>query len=553
MTTTAKVYRYEGNEEYAQVLCLLDASGNEHPVGGMVFATSVAGSGSADTIQHVTPTSGLPVQPQTGSSWAVTNAALTVTGGGVEASSLRVTIASDSTGLLSIDDNGSSITVDGTVAATQSGTWSITNISGTISLPTGAATADNQTTANTALAAIQAAVETLDNAISGNEIQADVLSVIPGTAATSLGKAEDAAHASGDVGVFMLGVRRDTPTSGADTDGDYAALSLDASGQLRTVVGNTVTVTGTVTAAQATAANLNMTEANSAAIAASLGVLDDWDESDRAKVNLIAGQAGITAGAGSVGASTPRVTLASNDPAVVALTTLDDVVKLSGGLTVGDLHMYAIGGYESATARAWAMNSSGHGFVVNGGTFAVQVDGSALTALQLIDDCIFTDDAAFTPGTSKVAVIGAQCDDDSTDLVDEGDAGALRMTKERKLRSVAALDSAAMQSGNDEVTPKFAVINASSSGDNTIVAAVASKKLRVLSCVIVASGTVTVRFESGAAGTALTGQIDLTAQTGFSAPFSPVGHFETAANTLLNLELSGAVKAAGWLVYIEVD
>lgn len=46
-------------------------------------------------------------------------------GGGVEASALRVTIASDSTGLLSIDDNGGSLTVDGTVAATQSGSWTV--------------------------------------------------------------------------------------------------------------------------------------------------------------------------------------------------------------------------------------------------------------------------------------------------------------------------------------------------------------------------------------------------------------------------------------------
>ena len=44
-------------------------------------------------------------------------ASLTVVGGGVEATALRVTIASDSTGLLSVDDNGGSLTVDGTVTA----------------------------------------------------------------------------------------------------------------------------------------------------------------------------------------------------------------------------------------------------------------------------------------------------------------------------------------------------------------------------------------------------------------------------------------------------
>lgn len=43
-----------------------------------------------------------------------------VVGGGTEATALRVTIANDSTGVLSIDDNGGSITVDGTVATTPS-------------------------------------------------------------------------------------------------------------------------------------------------------------------------------------------------------------------------------------------------------------------------------------------------------------------------------------------------------------------------------------------------------------------------------------------------
>src|SRR5262249_33979875 len=39
------------------------------------------------------------------------------------------------------------VAISGTVAATQSGTWNVTNISGTVSLPTGAATSANQPTA----------------------------------------------------------------------------------------------------------------------------------------------------------------------------------------------------------------------------------------------------------------------------------------------------------------------------------------------------------------------------------------------------------------------
>lgn len=102
------------------------------------------------------------------------------------------------------------------------------------------------------------------------------------------------------------------------------------------------------------------------------------------------------------------------------------------------------------------------------------------------------------------------------------------------------------------VTVKFAVIDAATSGDNTLLAAVTSKKIRVLSAFLVAAGTVNVRFESGTGGTALTGQMNLVANTGFVLPYNPNGWFETASNTLLNLELSAAVSVDGCLTYIEV-
>lgn len=89
-----------------------------------------------------------------GNSITIDNAALSVVGGGTEATALRVTIASDSTGVLSVDDNGSSLTVDGTVAATQSGTWNITDVSGTVSLPTGAATLAEQQTQTASLSVL---------------------------------------------------------------------------------------------------------------------------------------------------------------------------------------------------------------------------------------------------------------------------------------------------------------------------------------------------------------------------------------------------------------
>lgn len=50
--------------------------------------------------------------------------------------------------------------------------------------------------------------------------------------ATSIGKAEDAVHASGDVGVPALGVRAAAPVAPTSGTGDYSILLVDAEGKL---------------------------------------------------------------------------------------------------------------------------------------------------------------------------------------------------------------------------------------------------------------------------------------------------------------------------------
>lgn len=103
-------------------------------------------------------------------------------------------------------------------------------------------------------------------------------------------------------------------------------------------------------------------------------------------------------------------------------------------------------------------------------------------------------------------------------------------------------------------TPQYAVIAAATLGDNTLVAAVTGKKIRVLAAVLVASGGAnTVRFESGAAGTALSGQMDVAADGQLILPLNGFGWLETAAGALLNLELSAGTSVAGALVYEEVE
>lgn len=62
----------------------------------------------------------------------------------------------------------------------------------------------------------------------------DVTSVIPGTGASNLGKAEDGAHTTGDVGVMALGVANESNTQfGADND--YTPIGTDRRGFVITI------------------------------------------------------------------------------------------------------------------------------------------------------------------------------------------------------------------------------------------------------------------------------------------------------------------------------
>lgn len=97
-------------------------------------------------------------------------------------------------------------------------------------------------------------------------------------------------------------------------------------------------------------------------------------------------------------------------------------------------------------------------------------------------------------------------------------------------------------------------VSATGIGDNTLVAGVTGKKIRVVALVLVASGGAnSVRLESGAGGSALTGVMDLPADGQLVLPYHPGGWCETAAAALLNLELSAATLVAGVVDYVIVE
>lgn len=109
-------------------------------------------------------------------------------------------------------------------------------VSGTVSI-----------TANSAVnvAQINGVATTMGNGVSGTGVQRVTIasdstgniatigtSVTPGTAAANLGKAEDAAAASGDTGVAVWGVRNETLTSPTSLDGDYTQLTVGSAGEV---------------------------------------------------------------------------------------------------------------------------------------------------------------------------------------------------------------------------------------------------------------------------------------------------------------------------------
>ena len=195
----------------------------------------------------------------------------------------------DNGGSLTVDDGGLSLTVDGTVAATQSGTWNINNVSGTVSLPTGAATAANQVT----------------------EI-------------------------------------------------------------------------------------------------ASLSVIDDWDETDRAKVNPIVGQAGVQGASGTVSASTQRVVLATDVALPAGTNNIGDVDVLTlpaipaGNNNIGDVDVASIaaGNNNIGDVDVASLPNEGQQTMANSISVAIASDQAAYYFSTVLTNVNTVYDASPTSATS---------------------------------------------------------------------------------------------------------------------------------------------------------
>lgn len=147
------------------------------------------------------------------------------------------TLAINADGSINITDNGGSITVDGTVAVTQSTSpWVV---------QAGAEKAEDAAHASGAVGNFVLGVRNDANATltsadgDYSPFAVDSAGRMKVVASFSSNYAEDAAHASGDIGDYVLTVRQDTLASSTSADGDYASFKSNSRGALYTQpVGN---------------------------------------------------------------------------------------------------------------------------------------------------------------------------------------------------------------------------------------------------------------------------------------------------------------------------
>lgn len=381
-----------------------------------------------------------------------------------------------------------------------------------------------------------------------------------GSGNTDLGKVEDVAHTTADVGVMALSVRNDTLSSLVDSDGDYAPLQVTVDGALHvhsnnlidsnnsdtTPLGISGTFTGTGTDVSQYSNITVMVDSTHDSATDGMTFQFSIDNSNWDDIYLFTYTAANDARRfqfpvtgqyfrvvytnGGTGQTTFRLqTILHDQPTLTTIHRLIDNMDpdRSAQLMKTVIIAQAAGAGDFVPVQATAS-----------GNLKMSIEEADTSASGLAK----AESAAHTDGDVGVMALAVR-NDDLADLGGvDGDYSPLQVTQNGALLICPA--------ANDDY--KYAVIDAALSGDNTIVTAVASRKIRVLALYVVAAGTTTARFESGAAGTALSGQMNLIANSGFSLDFNPAGWFETGVNTLLNLELSAAISVDGSLTYIEV-
>lgn len=223
--------------------------------------------------------------------------------------------------------------------------------------------------------------------------------------------------------------------------------------------------------------------------------------------------------------------LGATDTGVLAMGARDDTL---GTLTEADGDVTVI--RTNSRGAMWVKHDGNIDVnsheVTNAGTFAVQESGSALTALQLIDDAVYVDDADWTADTSKHMLSGAVTQVATTANTD-GDTTPLTTNAMRELR-VATNESDLATAGTSHVKKYYT--NAGSVTDGIIWSPAAGKRwyLTHLSINVSAASTVTIE-DDPVAGDVVVYKAEFAANSGvvLTFPDTPMFSGEDAADLLV--------------------
>lgn len=447
--------------------------------------------------------------------------------------SQRVTIASDNTAF--------------TVNAAESGTWNITNISGTISLPTGAATSAKQPALGTAGAA-SADVISIQGIASMTPVKADLL----GNAGAIMDFAGQ--NASSPANALLIGAQfQTTPTT--VTAGNASPLQMDNAGNLLVNVkvgggtGGTSSTFGAAFPATGTAIGAK-NGANMVNLAA--------DASNNLNINCAANcglaQASTTSGQigslvmGAATTSPPTDTTANTYP--LSLTTAgglrSDIASVAG--TATDVNS---GTKSAGTLRV--VLATDQPALTN--KLLVTPDSVALPANQSVNVSQFN---SVTPlmgnGTSGTGAQRVSISSDNTAVSGLG-AGATGSAVPAN-----AIYGGANVGGNTTgmiACGSSVVYDASTNGATQLVALASSQKVYVCGYSIFSAGTVNVELDYGTGTACATGNtkmtpaFQLTAQTGVvdGSPF--YRGLATIASNELCIKTSAGVAVQAIVYYTQ--
>lgn len=225
-----------------------------------------------------------------------------------------------------------------------------------------------------------------------------------------------------------------------------------------------------------------------------------------------------------------------------------------------------ISGGISLSGSIGVTDGGGSLTVDNTGTFVVQ------------DSQVKTDGGGFSQESDKVFPVGYVLDDTAGTALSENDIAAARIDSKRsqvvtledgttrgrmlaidssgRITALTLQDVSTLMSGATALTPKFAFANINASTtDGQVVAAVASKRIRVLALYASCGSTgtdLTLNTKPAGAGSAISAKFANGANGGEILPYSQVGWFQTNSGEGLSATTGTGTATGVGVVYVEV-